>query len=193
MRVGIDLDGVLFNFSESLYRYLKDVHPDKAPRYYTEDGMRWNFFEDWGLSLAEFLEHCNAAADARYLFAGPTRPWAKDALEYLAVRGHSLHIVTDRRFGTTPKVSEDITREWLYQHGIPYDSLTFSADKTVVPTDVFIEDKPANYDALWHAGTKCYMVTRPWNQDHPVPDVYRVSNVSEFAIRVGILGTVLTP
>jgi uncharacterized HAD superfamily protein len=77
--------------------------------------------------------------------------------------GHEIVIITDRSFGKTPEVSHNLTVEWLRQHNIYYDELIFSADKTCSPTDLFVEDKLMNYDALVAAGTKTYLINRPWN------------------------------
>lgn len=165
LRVGIDLDGVLYDFAASFRRYLvasgqilEGVLPDEEPG-------RWSFYEDWGFSLDEFIKLCNDGVDAGYVFRGPTRPHAVESVRRIKDMGHSVHIITDRKFGSDPVNSEIATKHWLDEHGIPYDTLTFSADKTCVPTDCFVEDKLENYDALREAGVAAFLVSRPWNYD----------------------------
>ena len=179
LRVGFDLDGVLYDFANSLRRYVATLGmtvPD------TETQV-WNFFKDeWGWTTEEFLKHCNDGADAGFVFCGPTRPNAVEAVKAVKDLGHEVHIITDRQFGKTPSVSEDNTRNWLLEHGIKYDSLTFSADKTCVDTDIFVEDKPENFDALWMAGTPTWLVNRPWNRH--VDTQFRIDDISEYPQKV---------
>jgi hypothetical protein len=162
MKLLIDLDGVCFDFAESLRRYLRSIN---SPFDYEKETLVWNFFYDWGMTLEQFLQACHDGADAGYVFVGPVRPGTGDALWGLRESGHEIHIATDRFFGTTPEVSQDHTRNWLAEHGIHYDSLTFTADKTTVEADAAIEDKIENYDALEKAGVKCWLVNRAWNQE----------------------------
>lgn len=179
MRVGIDLDGVCFDFRASLLRYMEAVGLDKEVDL-NIPYRHWNFFEDWGWDVAKFVQVCNDGADAGFIFSGGYNDNAPESIRRIKNAGNSVHIITDRKFGRTPAVSEALTRKWLWEHNIPYDTLTFSADKTCIPTDVFIEDKLQNYDALWAAGTYCYLVDRPWNQDETTWR-RRVKSIDEFA------------
>jgi len=95
--------------------------------------------------------------------------------------GHDVVIITDRRFGSSPEVSQKNTYEWLAQHNIPYDELWFSADKTVVRTDMFVEDKIENYDALEKAGTDVYLINRAWNYIEGGDNRKRIPSVSVYA------------
>lgn len=185
MRVGIDLDGVCYDFAESLRCYLRAA--DLYDKYNVIEGEpdKWHFYLDWGMTLEEFIEHCNKGANLGWVFGwGEPRDSAPDALAFIKGLGHSIDIITDRAFGQTPEVSEANTKRWLEHHGFVYDSLTFSADKTCVPTDMFIEDKLENYDALAAAGVEVYLVDRPWNQDGSKVR-RRVKSIQEFATVVG--------
>lgn len=179
-RVGIDLDGVVFNFADSLRRYLK--HAGHHNKYDIGEGetSTWDFYKDWGLTLDEFVKHCHDGVDAGFVFRGGQRDGATEAIRRIRSFGHSIHIITDRAFGATPKASQRATLEWLAEHDIPYDSLHFSADKTIVETDYFVEDKLENYDKLEAAGVETYLVNRPWNKE--VGDKRRrISGIAEFA------------
>lgn len=181
MRVGVDLDGVCYDFEESFRYYLWDFE-----RFDYEDmppSTRWEFYEDWGMDAKQFVDYCHAGVDAGVIFShGRPFPGTREALEALKDHGHTIHIVTDRSFGSNGR-SEGATRAWLDQYKLPFDSLTFSPDKTVVRTDVFVDDKLQNYDALVHAGTRAYLFDRPWNQ-HPLPRK-RVRSLAEFVEVVG--------
>lgn len=183
MRVGFDLDGVLFDFAASLDRYICSMGwQDKYP--HNPEYERWNFYEEWGIDTAQFIKLCNDGADAGFVFRGPARPGAVWSVNYVKAWGHSIHIITDRSFGKTKEVSEEATRLWLAEHCIPYDTLTFSADKTVVPTDMFVEDKLQNYDALAEAGVDVYLVNRPWNRVDAGDNRKRIDDVTDYALKV---------
>lgn len=178
-RVGWDLDGVEYDFAESVRRAVKHFGMDKELRLCKGEPDDWYFYRAWGLTDQEFVELCHRGADAGIIFAGPRRTGGGSAIRRVRSAGHSVHIVTDRSFGLSPEVSQEITKEWLTQHKYEYDSLTFSADKTVVPTDYFIEDKLQNYDALDQVGTEVYLINRPWNAQQDTRR--RVDNLNEFA------------
>lgn len=178
MRVGIDLDGCLFDFHKSLVDYLCTIeHTWEIDKNEPQD---WHFYRHWGMSDQQFVDACNAGVDAGVVFRGNVHDGAADAIRRIRTAGHTIHIITDRQFGSTPEASQQATREWLDEHGIEYDTLTFSADKTIVPTDMMVEDKLENYDALTKAGTLVLLINRPWNA--PAGDGRnRISNISEFA------------
>lgn len=178
MKVGVDLDGVLYNFHQAFIDYLtvSELHGKYIVKYAFND---WNFFKHWGMTQEEFVAVCNKGVDAGVIFRGPTRKRAASAIRRIKRAGHEIHIVTDRSFGESPLASQYATLDWLAEHKIPYDSITFSADKTVVPTDIFVEDKLENYDALDAAGTEVYLINRPWNRRED--NRRRISGITEFA------------
>jgi hypothetical protein len=189
MRVGIDLDGVCFDFAASLLRYALHKGYEFPEGFHAHgEPKEWAFYEGWGLSLEDFLQMCHDGADAGFVFSGPVRPGVKEAFDIIIGLGHEIIIITDRAFGTTPEVSQQLTVEWLDFHELNYDELHFSGDKTVVPTDYFIEDKLSNYDALVAAGVDTFLVDRPWNQTD-LPDARRrVDGIREYARILTLIG-----
>ena len=163
MRVGFDLDGVGFNFGDSCHRYLEATGRGHLWKSGPTPDPFWDWYKDWGWTTEQFLEFCHAGADAGYIFSGPVREGFVETVDRVVRMGHEVVIITDRSFGKTPEVSQNLTVEWLRQHNIYYDELIFSPDKTCSPTDLFVEDKLSNYDALVAAGTKTYLINRPWN------------------------------
>jgi 5'(3')-deoxyribonucleotidase len=141
--------------------------------------MRWEFYEDWGLDLKGFLSACHAGVDDGIIFAaGEPFTNVREAFELIKANGHTIHIVTDRTFGK-PGASAAATIGWLARHDLPYDSITFSADKTVAQLDVMVDDKPSNYEALRAAGVDAYLLTRAWNSH--VSEAQRVDDLLHFA------------
>ena len=80
---------------------------------------------------------------------------SQDAIHKLKAGGHTIHIATDRFVGEKAFGS---TQEWLDKHGISYDSLTFTRDKTVVDVDVFLDDKPSHVDDLRQCGVRAFLL-----------------------------------
>jgi len=187
-RVGFDLDGVLYNFGDSVKRYLDHIGQGHIWKSGPTPTPFWDFYKDWmneetgePWTSAQFVELCNAGADAGFIFTGPAREGAVEAVRRVAELGHEIIIITDRQFGTTPKSSHNNTYEWLEAHGIEFDELVFSADKTCVPTDMFVEDKLENYDALVAAGTNTFLINRAWNIVDGGDSRMRINDVSQYA------------
>lgn len=174
MRVGSDLDGVGYNFTKAFCEAAKREGYELP----TEPDC-WNWFEAHGMTADVFSDIMHNSVDDLQLF------WHGEMLDDYArnVRdlqkaGHSVHIVTHRTSGYIYN-SEQATRYWLQSRNIQPDSLTFSADKTVVPVDTFIEDNVDNYDALESAGHRPYLVNRSYNQQQD--NRRRVDSFGDFA------------
>ena len=182
MRIGVDLDGVLYNFGDSVNRYLNHIGLGYLWKSGPTPDPFWEFYRDWGWSDSQFVDLCNDGVDAGIIFQGPIREGARAAMMDLRDSNNEIIIITDRQFGSTPEKSHMATRHWLEFHEVPYDRLIFSANKTVVKTDIFVEDKLSNYDALTAAGTECWLINRPWNKEDD--DRNRIDSVSEFPTKV---------
>lgn len=183
LRVGFDLDGVVYDFRAAISQYLVAVGHDQC----TLDKAlpHWNFFEGWGLTVDEYMDLYQSGVDAGYVLrVGEPLPGSVEATQRLAEAGHTVHIVTDRSVGSTPGVSARHTAAWLAEHGFVFHSLTFSSDKTVVPTDFFIDDKYENYVARVQVGLDCHLLTQPWNSHLGDEKVRRVENLDAFVASI---------
>lgn len=180
LRVGMDLDGPNLGFAENYYHGCRTALglpiPDPAP-----EARVWEFFRDVGHEPAEFVKNCHALADAGVLFRAEPLPGAVAAWKRIVGAGHTIHVGTDRAFGSgAGQASRNATVAWLIEHGFPFHSIIFTADKTILDVDVWLEDKPENFRAIWDKGTECYLVDRPWNQ-HVDAGRWRVPDVAAFA------------
>lgn len=165
-RVGIDLDGVCYDFAGALRYYLVSEHGFSAEAM--PEPTCWEFYSnDWNITSGEFVSFCDAGVNAGVIFThGDPIEDAANQLRRLRAAGHTIHIITDRSFGANDgEASREATKAWLRLHGIPYDTLDFTADKTSVPTDVMIDDKVENVDALILADCDALLLDRPWNRD----------------------------
>ena len=164
LSIGIDLDGVCYDFVDALRQYAAGHHG--KPLWSMPEAATWTFYKDqWGWTTEEFREICDLGVDRGHLFKlGTPIDGALAGMKALSEFAE-LHIITNRFFGSRSAAN---TKAWLDAWGFPYDSLTFDADKTVVETHLFIEDSPENVEALKAAGTDARLIDRPWNRwaDH---------------------------
>ncbi|QBP33334.1 phosphatase [Gordonia phage BrutonGaster] len=175
--IGIDLDGVLYDFAGALRKFLVKHHGWTSEM--CEEPQSWTFYENWGLNEEGFRFVCNRAATVGELFN------VSDCTDWEAVRqvrrlsecpNLKLHIITARHFGAHSSMSHEATASWL-RHLFDYDTLTFSNDKTIIKTDYFIEDSARNHVKLRRNGTKSYLLTQAWNHNAVVDPEYWTDNV----------------
>lgn len=184
MRVGVDSDGVLYNFGDSIYRYLKSIGQENLWKSGPNVKSYWNFFEDWGWTYQQFKKMCDDGVDAGYIFRGPLRDNAKEALDEIREMGHEVIIITDRTYGSTPEKSQVATILCFDENNLNYDELHFNRDKLCVPTDIFVEDRLENYDALEAGGVLVYLINRAWNEVPGGDNRRRINDISEFPAKV---------
>jgi uncharacterized HAD superfamily protein len=171
---GIDVDGPLYNFGESMKVYLRTLGWEEGR---LTDPEHWDFHEAWGMDKNEFYKHFADGVNAEIVFLeGNVDPDALRVLKKLRRQKQKINIVTHR--GKIGNLSEYNTVRWLKRDGIPYDSITFSKDKTIVKNDVFIEDNADNHTALREAGIASFLIDKPWNRY--LDTGYRVYSWDEF-------------
>jgi hypothetical protein len=161
MKIGLDIDDVLFPWSQHAHNACEAAGITNGAQV-----TRWRFYEDYGCTADEFWEVVNAAYVDGMLQRSPY-PGVTDLLSRVRGDGHSIHLVTARGFeGALAPMIRQHTVEWVAQ--IPHYSLTFSADKTVVLADVFLDDSARNVEALHAAGRRAFLMDQPHNQsaDH---------------------------
>jgi 5'(3')-deoxyribonucleotidase len=160
MRLGIDLDGVVANFTKGwIDFYNRDFGTDLPVELAeTWDGVpSITHFEDMGA----FWEW-SSDLDGRSLFWHlETFPGAVEALHELDGDGHEIVIVTMK----PPNAIAD-THEWITAQGIPTSEIHIIEEKWRVDCDVYLDDGPRVLPALVsHRPDRvvCRYV-RPWNQ-----------------------------
>lgn len=168
MRIGVDLDGCVYPYVAAMRAFIVDAYlldPESLP-----DPTKWEMWEDWGLSKETWVAYATAAEKSGCFASQEPYEGALHALHHLELAGHSIHIVTHR----PTKEAQAQTIKWLETHEVPYDTLTFAKDKTIVATDVFIEDNIDNAEALREVGVRSFLMKRPWNDTglHHIPFVF---------------------
>ena len=179
LSIVIDIDDVLFPWYDNAHRVCEAAGLTNGVIPKT-----WQVFEEYGCTAEQWWATLREATVDGSLYLGDPYPGAVNALWRLEAAGHHLHLVTARGTHTPdPELRgliEAATHRWVAEWHLPYDSLTFSADKTVVPADFGVDDNVGNYDALERAGVASFLVNRSWNEPHD-DGRRRVDSLAAFA------------
>lgn len=161
-RVGIDLDGVCYDFVGVLESWLRNSM--NAEDFNFGPSTRWEFYEDWGMDLQDFIYHCNRGVNAGFIFKlGGVINDAVAQLQRLRDAGHTIVLITDRSFGAED-MSRKNTMAWLAREGLVWDEIHFTANKASVRVDYMIDDKPDNVVAMFTANVDAWLMKTPWNE-----------------------------
>jgi 5'(3')-deoxyribonucleotidase len=151
--LGVDLDGVCAEFYAGLRPIAAewlDVDEASLPME-----VSWGL-EEWGVPQAPggYEDLHRFAVTQRDLFR-TLRPLrgCPSALRRLSKAGIRIRIITHRLvIKHFHNRAIEQTVEWLDHHGIPYWDLCFMRDKGAVGADLYLEDSPANIEALRSRG-----------------------------------------
>lgn len=174
MRLGIDLDGVVANFTKGwMHFYNRQFGTDLS----IDDSQKWNDLVDLThfTDISEFW-NWSSDLDGRSVFWHlEPFPGAVEALHALEESGHEIVIVT-----TKPAFAVADTHEWIESHQIPAAEIHILEDKWLVPCHIYLDDGPHILPGLVAhrpEATVCRYV-RPWNR--PVPGAVDVHDFDEF-------------
>lgn len=167
--LGVDLDGVVADFM----RGLKPIAAEwlGVPESALSDEVQYGFPE-WDLEPAGGYEalHRFAVKERDLFLKLPPLEGAPAVLRRLSARGIRIRIITHRLY--IPWFHREAIRqtsEWLERHGIPYWDLCFMRDKAAVGADLYLEDNPANIEALRADGHETIVVSNSTNRHLPGP------------------------
>ena len=122
--VGIDMDGVVYPFMSAFKKYCIDVLKETT----FPEPLKWEFYEDWGISKQTFDTMMQTAPISHRLFASES-PMENVALGWKLLRelGVRIHVITAR-----PNTAWAQTADWLHDHELVPDHLHFTHNKTVL-------------------------------------------------------------
>lgn len=172
MRIMIDLDNTLANYTHGLRYHLRRSHAyGPLTGYAMHDPCEYELWRDpsWPFASYEVYAdaHRSAVMDGLYLAEHPY-PHAMRALWRLVEDGHDLLIATsrtdDERFGQTFAWFD---RHWVDPaHGpLEYGVGFHFADKTWLDVDVAFEDDPHTIAALTDRGVTVIHPDHPYCRD----------------------------
>jgi 5'(3')-deoxyribonucleotidase len=180
MTIILDLDDVLANLRESLYRTL---HRTTGIDHHWS---RWNHYD--------LTQHYGMEKDAlhdilkleRALESCLPEPNAAETTRQLAELGFEIAIVTARGWHAG---AAELTRLWLQEHRIHHDHLAVVAlggNKLEVLTPFreiafAVDDHPNNIRRYDSVGIASLMVDMPWNAHYDGNRIYSLDAVLEYA------------
>ncbi len=170
MKVGIDLDGVCYEWQRT-YRYMMNEYRgtrippvetfwdswDAVDQFTSQEDRDWMWTE--GVRLGLF----------RY---GHVTTGAIVGLRRLIAADHSLYVVTHR-----PAVAVPDTLAWLNYINIPWTGvhiLSNGESKSSIEVDVLVDDRTENVLEWALTGRPALVFDQPWNQQASATNVWRV-------------------
>jgi 5'(3')-deoxyribonucleotidase len=172
MRIGLDLDGVVYDYTDAL-RQRAALHYDMSPDS-MEDPIHWDLHEDpsWPFGNREEFLGFHIQEVEEGLFATMSLlPGVANAITRMSACGHQIVVITSRLLGQPTQyvkaVSDTILS--LHSYGISYESIHFTPHKTTVDCDVMFEDSPSNIEALQRFCRPVAVVSHAYNHRVPGP------------------------
>ncbi len=179
MRIGLDVDGILYKWDLTAGYMLREVLPDSP---YTGEPLLMQESESWN-----HIQQIVAPEHWKWLWTEGVRlglfrhghmyKGTIQAVRRLALQG-DIVIITHR-----PKAAVPDTLAWLAYQQLPIAEihiLTNGEPKSRVPNlDVFLDDKPENCTDMLKTGAEVCIWDRPWNQQ-AVDGVIRLSSWAAF-------------
>lgn len=166
---GVDLDGVVADFIQGM----KPIAADWLGVAVSDltDDVSYGF-KEWNLGGKRGYDDLHRyALKERKLFENlQPIPGAAAVLRRLSRKGIRIRIITHRLY--IPWFHRQAvvqTVEWLEKHGIPYWDLCFMAKKSSVEADAYVEDSPANIEALRKARRQVIVLRNSTNLHVAVP------------------------
>jgi len=184
LRIGVDIDGTICNFSYAFCSIAWEVFGYKT---------RWKELSQ-GVHRTQFLEVYDYMIRENVFLSIQPYAGAVDTLKSWKAQGHEIVYITRRRPGNDQNLlikHETQTKLWIVQNHFPPGDVIFTQDKldyceaNAIP--ILVEDYLK--DALEWTGAffassgtrfRVYLIDRPWNQgDYP----HRIKDLS--AVEVG--------
>lgn len=175
MKLGIDIDGTIKHTQKAAIKVYNEefnmnIKEDEVETYYLD--------EPYGLTPEEGSKVWRKLETKIYKIGIPLEH-APQSLQQLVKEGHEVYFITAR---PGFKEVEKVTREWLKEHGFPFDgeNLFMNAQQKgklakELGIDLFFEDDPVHIDNLIKAGIPVVIVDMKYNRDYP-NDIPRIND-----------------
>lgn len=184
MKLGIDIDGVLADFSSSFIQRMIDVTGvDKFPSR-PFDVPVWNWWFHYGYTEDEVKSTWDSVKSDGTFWANlnpyPDAPQAVEELTKLWENLDEIYFITNR-VGIKSKLQ---TEAWLINFGTGLlPTVIVSPEKGLccraLKLDFYIDDNVENCeDVRDHSFTNCLMLAKTYN--HDIPKVPRLPSILEF-------------
>lgn len=177
MKLAIDIDGVLANFTDAYSLMLTKVSGIEFPRASKDWPTEWYWDRTlgitkeqerhvWGQIMAEGSHYWEKLQPLEEAYR------CLRQLNWIAKNDHEVYFLTNR-MGYRAKYQ---TERWLYKHGMDYPTVILSGQKTPLLRDMnidfFIDDKPDTIYELyevftkygWFTNQQFYLLDAPYNR-----------------------------
>ena len=162
----VDIDNVLGRAEQEVQRLFQELTGTPWPvgLYGSAGGLDTSQLE------RELIEEIFSRFHEESIPRLPLFPGAKQALAIIHSR-YRIVIVTARRPHSRPQ-----TLQWLVSHGIPFDALYHTEEKTEIPESMTaaIDDHPHHIQGYRALGMQVFVMDQPWNREIEHADVIRV-------------------
>lgn len=167
-RIGIDLDGTVYNFVDQFRLY---VHNSTGkPMSEMPPANTWEFFSDqWGIPAKEYHSLMRKGVeDGEIFWKGEAFPNAIDTINKMyEERLDEIIFVTSRGAHgglITQELALEATRSWLNSVGVNYDQLILTDNKDQLDLSILIDDAPYQIEKAIVAGQDAIIFDQLWNQ-----------------------------
>jgi len=176
LRLGLDIDGCINDFSSLIYEYANVFNESKGinmefdmSEYYLERYFGWSEYmsnEFWSKYYKLALE-CTRPL-----------PGAKEIISELKDMGVKVYLITARK-----EKFKELTINWLNHHQLPFDKLIMTSEKATSCAenniDIMVEDEPENCKSI-AACSKVLCMSYKYNEDlEGYKNIIRVSSWDE--------------
>lgn len=175
----IDIDNTLWQFCDVFFQELRKINKDFPT---IENWTHWDIWEGY-CSQSEFYGAVNAIHDRQDSDDFQPYPEAKGFLSTLKQNGYHITIASHR----SPEFMTQ-TERWLKKHGLAYDDIHLSFNKTDLitsKTTVVVDDAPQVLEKAVEHGAVATGLLFPWNKAYSNNGFRLCSNLTE--ILEGIL------
>jgi deoxypyrimidine-specific 5' nucleotidase type C protein (NT5C) len=181
--LGVDLDGVCADF----YGGLRTIAAEWTGKSLGELPEVVSYsLPEWDLGpFGGYEELHRFAVTQRQLFQKlEPMPGCPSGLRKLSAANIRIRIITHRLvIKYFHKEAIEQTVAWLDIHGIPYWDLCFMREKAEVGANLYVEDAPANVEAMRNAGLPTLVFTNSTNLELGPPRVDSWDEVVEFVLK----------
>ncbi len=180
MRPGfaVDIDNVLAQAEQEVQRIFHELTGEPWPpeTYASAGGLDGS---DWD---RELIERIFDYFHERSIPTLPVVPGARQGLQWLQ-KDYRIVLITARR-----PTARRPTLDWLDEHGIPFDELHHTWEKTEVSNNVVlaVDDHPGHVREYLAQGVRVFLMDQPWNRMVASPGVTRVSDWDELLQKLDV-------
>ena len=171
MILGLDVDGVISNFTEALINEAKEMGlGDRFPKSW-EDVTDWHFSNDFE-AVWKVIER-----NETFWLSIPAHEEVKEDLDFVPFC-----------YVTARPIASNTTRFWIRQNGFPdapVHTVAPNTSKLDILKDLgvthFVDDKPETVEELNANGIVCYLYNRPSNKNY-VTNFPRINSLKEINV-----------